>query len=63
MENSSNDSVVLSCVMVDQHTVLCGDEEFKSESLYKPDTWRFWVFLVVYMVLVLFAGMLTSWTL
>ena len=54
--NGSNDSVLL-CVLVGEDTVKCGEEVFgKPESLYQPDNWPFWVYLVLYMVLVLFAG-------
>lgn len=53
----SNDSLL--CVLVDQHTVRCGEEEYgkaEAESLYKPDSGSFWIYLILYMVLVLFAG-------
>ena len=55
MNVTAVNSTVL-CTVVSEHTVMCGEEEYHSESLYKPDDWRFWVFLVLYAFLVLFAG-------
>lgn len=52
-----NDTVL--CTVVSETTVMCGEEEYHSESLYKADDWRFWVFLILYAFLVLFAG---KWT-
>lgn len=54
MDAMDNNSVW--CVTVNEHTVRCEGEEYISESLYQPDGWPFWVILIMYMVLVLFAG-------
>lgn len=58
--NASN--ATIECVVLNEYTVLCGDEEFASESLYKPGDWRFWLFLILYLVLVLFAGLMSGLT-
>jgi hypothetical protein len=55
LANSSNDSVL--CEVVNEHTIKCGGEEFVTESsLYQASSWLFWVYLILYILLVLFAG-------
>ncbi len=44
------------CEVVNENTVSCEGEEYHDESLLKPGSALFWVYLVLYMVLVLFAG-------
>lgn len=60
MENGSNDSFVL-CEIVNAETVSCDGEEFSTfeggEGIIEPGNAYFWMYLVVYLLLVLFAGM------
>ncbi len=49
-----NSTVV--CEVVSENTVSCGGQEYHDETLIQPNDSLFWVYLVLYMVLVLFAG-------
>ena len=50
---------IVSCVVVDEKSVMCNNVTFtESEGLLKASNALFWVYLMVYIVLVLFAGTL-----
>lgn len=53
--NGSNVSII--CEVVNEHTVLCAGEEYKSEEILKPSNGYFWLYLCLYMLMVIFAGM------
>lgn len=47
---------MLNCTRVDHNTVLCDGKHYHLEELVEPTDVEFWVFLLLYIVLVLFAG-------
>ena len=52
--HTSNHTIL--CEVVNENTVSCNGEEFHDEALFQPNNALFWVYLVLYLVLVLFAG-------
>lgn len=52
--NTSGDSIV--CEVVNNYTVHCDGEDFKSEFLLKPSNGLFWLYLCLYLLMVMFAG-------
>lgn len=49
-------NVTVVCEVVNENTVSCDGEEYHNEGLFQPNNALFWVYLVLYLVLVLFAG-------
>ena len=52
--NGSEEMIV--CEVVSEEIVRCKGEQYHSVTLYPPTDGRFWMFIILYLVLVLFAG-------
>ena len=55
---TSGSEELLNCTRVDHNSVRCGGEEYHLEELVQPTAGVFWVYLLVYLTLVMFAGAL-----
>ena len=47
---------ILNCTRVDHDTVECGGQEYHLEELLGAGDGLFWAYLLIYMTLVMFAG-------
>ena len=56
----SGSSDLVNCSRVDHNTVHCDGEDYHLEELLSATDALFWVYLLIYMVLVLCAGMYTA---
>ena len=56
MSGDRDDDIILNCTRVDHNTVKCYDKEYHLEEILGASDGLFWAYLLIYIVLVLFAG-------
>ena len=50
---------MINCTRIDHNTVQCDGKDYHLEELLGATDVQFWVYLIMYLVLVLFAGMVS----